>query len=253
MSIHSSVTNGVARIAISRPEKKNALTAAMYQQLAEAIAAAEADHAVRCLLICGTPDAFTAGNDLEEFARHPPNSADAPVFRFMAALRDAEKPVVAAVTGVAVGIGTTLLLHCDLVYAADTARFSMPFVSLGLCSEFASSFLLPLRAGHSRAAEKLLLAEPFDAADALELRIVTRVLPAAEVLTYAQTRAERFSALPPNSVRTTKRLMKHAHRRVVEEVMAMEIEHFAQLLRSGEAKEAFAAFFERRPADFSRF
>lgn len=251
MSIQTSTQNGVARITIDRPDKKNALTSAMYQQMAEAIRVAEGDSAVRAILICGTETVFTAGNDLQEFASRPAE-ADSGAFPFMTVLKAAEKPVIAAVAGNAVGIGTTMLLHCDLVYAADNAKFSVPFVSLGLCSEFASSYLLPLRAGHARAAEKLLLAEPFDAAEAVAMGIVTRVVPAGQVIDYAQSRAERFTQLPPNSVRITKRLMKAAQIAAIEETMTKEGDQFRNLLRGPEAKEAFAAFFEKRKPDFSR-
>jgi Enoyl-CoA hydratase/carnithine racemase len=153
----------VAAIGIQRPHKRNALTAEMYAQMAQAVAHAEADEGVRVLLFHGTDSAFTAGNDLEDFVRRPPADDDAPVFRFLRSVAGARKPLVAAVNGAAVGIGTTLLLHCDLVHAGEDARFSMPFVKLGLVPEFASSYLLPLLAGYHRAAEMLLLAEPFDA------------------------------------------------------------------------------------------
>ena len=156
MSINFTVVNGVATIEIARPEKKNALTAAMYQSMAEAIVAARADTTVRALLIIGQPGIFTAGNDLADFMANPPSSIDSPVFRFMRALMGCEKPVVAAVTGAAIGIGTTLLLHCDLVYVAEDARFAMPFTSLGLVPEFASSLLLPQLMGRVQAAVRTL-------------------------------------------------------------------------------------------------
>ena len=166
--------NGVARIQIARPEKKNAITAAMYQSMADALIAAQEDAAVRAILICGDKTIFTAGNDLEDFMKNPPADMNAPVFRFMQALGYAEKPVIAAVNGAAVGIGTTMLMHCDLVYCAEDSVFSMPFVSLGLCPEFASSLLVPLNAGYHKAVEKLLLAEPISASEAVEMRIVNR-------------------------------------------------------------------------------
>ncbi len=177
MSIAVQTINGVARIAIARPEKKNAITVAMYQAMADAIGAAHDDGAVRAILIHGEKDIFTAGNDLEDFMKNPPTGMDAPVFQFMQALGLSEKPVVAAINGAAVGIGTTMLMHCDLVYCADNAMFSMPFVSLGVCSEFASSLTIPLAAGFHKAAEKLLLAEPISAEEALEMKIVNRILP----------------------------------------------------------------------------
>ncbi|MCX8003413.1 MAG: enoyl-CoA hydratase [Burkholderiaceae bacterium] len=253
--IRTETADGVARIEIARPEKKNALTLAMYQQLADAIDAAREDGAVRALLIHGQPDIFTAGNDLEDFMRAPAREAgmDAPAFRFMRALIGCDKPVIAAVNGAAVGIGTTLLMHCDLVYAADNAMFSMPFVSLGLCTEFASSLLVPLAAGYHRAAEKLLLSEPISAEEALEMGIVNRLLPPAEVLAHAKRQAARFNLLPPNAVRTTKRLLRAGWQAAVEKILAEESQQFGKLLASPEAREAFTAFFERRKPDFSRF
>lgn len=253
MSIRTETADGVARIEIARPEKKNAITVAMYQQMADAIAAAHDDGSVRAILIHGAPEIFTAGNDLEDFMKNPPSDEKAPVFQFMAALGYAEKPVVAAVNGPAVGIGTTMLLHCDLVYCGDSAMFSMPFVSLGLCAEFASSLLVPMNAGYHKAAEKLLLGEPMSAEEALEMKIVNRILPPAEVLGYAQKQAARFNGLPPASVRETKRLMKAGWRTVTEKIIADEAKSFARMLRTEEAKEAFTAFFERRKPDFSRF
>ena len=253
MSIAVQTINGVARIAIARPEKKNAITVAMYQAMADAIGTAHDDGTVRAILIHGEKDIFTAGNDLEDFMKNPPAGMDAPVFQFMQALGLSEKPVVAAVNGAAVGIGTTMLMHCDLVYCADNAMFSMPFVSLGVCSEFASSLTIPLAAGYHKAAEKLLLAEPISAEEALEMKIVNRILPPGEVLDYAIRQAERFNALPPASVRETKRLMKFAWRSMTEKLIMEEAKSFERMLRSAEAKEAFSAFFERRKPDFSRF
>ena len=253
MTVVSTTINGVARIQITRPEKKNAITAAMYQVMAEALAAAQDDSAARAILIHGHKDIFTAGNDLEDFMKNPPADLNAPVFRFMQALGYAEKPVVAAVNGAAVGIGTTMLMHCDLVYCADNSVFSMPFVSLGLCPEFASSLLIPLNAGYHKAVEKLLLAEPINADEAVEMKIVNRVLPADDVLDFAIKQAERFTQLPPASVRATKRLLRSGWKAVTERVIADEASSVGQMLRSAEAKEAFTAFFERRKPDFSKF
>lgn len=253
MSINTAVNNGVASIEIARPEKKNALTAAMYLQMAEAIAAAGQNDQVRALLIHGAPNIFTAGNDLEDFMKSPPADTNAPVFAFMRALANAEKPVVAAVNGAAVGIGTTLLAHCDLAYCSDDAMFSMPFVSLGLCAEFASSLLVPLAAGYHKAAEKLLLSEPISAEEAVEMKLVNRILPPSEVLNFARRQAERFNALPPTSVRETKRLMKSSWQSLTEKAIADEAQTFARLLTSAEAKEAFSAFFERRKPNFAQF
>jgi enoyl-CoA hydratase/carnithine racemase len=253
MNIRTATHNGVATIEIARPEKKNALTAAMYQAMADAVLDAQLDSGVRALLITGQPGIFTSGNDLEDFMQRPPAGPDSPVVRFMKALAECDKPVVAAVTGGAVGIGTTMLLHCDLVYVADDARLAMPFVGLGLVPEYASSLLLPRLVGHVRAAEKLLLGDPFNGEQAVELGIANAVLPAAEVLNHARRMAERFNQLPPGAVQDAKRLMKRAGRELIAQQMAAEGELFTQRLRSPEAREAFQAFFEKRKPDFSKF
>ncbi len=253
MTIKTATLNGVATIEIARPEKKNALTMAMYTAMADALAAATADTAVRAVLITGQPGCFTSGNDLEDFMQRPPQGEESPVARFMQALLACDKPVVAAVTGAAVGIGTTLLLHCDLVYVSDEARLAMPFVSLGLVPEFASSLIIPALMGHVRAAEKLMLGEPFSGSDAVDCGIANAVLPAGEVVNHARRMAERFNALPPSAVRETKRLMRAPLHEQVQQVMAGEGELFRQRLRSPEAMEAFQAFFQKRKPDFSPF
>ena len=253
MNIKTATFNGVATIEIARPEKKNALTQAMYTAMADALAAAKADNAVRAVLFTGQPGIFTSGNDLEDFMQRPPQGADSPVFRFMQALLDCDKPVVAAVTGAAVGIGTTLLLHCDLVYVSDEARLAMPFVSLGLVPEYASSLIVPALMGHAKATEKLMLGEPFTGADAVECGIANAVLPATEVVNHARRMAERFNTLPPAAVRETKRLMRAPLRAQVQSVMAAEGALFSQRLTSPEAKEAVQAFFQKRKPDFSSF
>ncbi|GIX24197.1 MULTISPECIES: enoyl-CoA hydratase [Caldimonas] len=253
MSIKTAVLNGVASIEIARPEKKNALTAAMYQAMADALVLARDDKQVRAVLIHGQPDIFTSGNDLEDFMQRPPQGMDSPVFQFMRGLLECDKPVVAAVTGAAIGIGTTMLLHCDLVYAADTARFAMPFASLGLVPEFASSLLVPLYAGHVKAAEKLLLGDPFGAEEAQEMRLINAILPAGEVVNHARRVAERFNQLAPAAVRESKRLLRRANAKLVQDTIAVEGELFGQRLRSPEAREAFQAFFEKRKPDFTKF
>src|SRR5881628_3087640 len=187
--IRVATAGAVTEIAFDRPARRNAITAAMYEALAAALSAAEADPQVRVIVVHGSPEAFTAGNDIEDFARRPPQGEDAPVFRFLRTMSQVRKPIVAAVNGPAIGIGTTLLLHCDLVYAAEDARFQLPFVSLGVVPEFASSYLLPLVAGYHRAAELLLLGEPFDARKAYECGFVTRVVPAGETLGSARAAA----------------------------------------------------------------
>lgn len=256
MTILATKSNGILTLEFHRLERKNAITGAMYQQLADALRDAEADTATRAILITGKPEIFTAGNDLDDFLNNVSEGAmteQRPVFQFMTALEGCTKPVVAAVSGMAVGIGTTLLMHCDLVYAADTARFSMPFTQLGLCPEFASSLLVAQAAGYTRAAEKLLLGEAFPAQEALEMGIVAKVLPAAELLDFAQGQAAKLAKLPPSSIRTTKALMRRARSALVKETIAAENERFSAMLTGAEAKEAFTAFFEKRKPDFSAF
>jgi enoyl-CoA hydratase/carnithine racemase len=246
-------TDGVFHIEMARPEKKNALTAAMYATLADALASAEADPAVRVILISGAGGNFTAGNDLADFVDQPPTDESAPVFRFLEAFANLRKPFVAAVEGVAIGVGTTLLLHCDLAYAGSSARFALPFANLGLTPEAGSSLLLPLRAGHVRAAEMLMLGEIFTAQTALDLGIVNAVLPDGQVLDHALERCYKLVSQPAASLRLTKQLMKRAQQVSIRDTMSVEAEVFKQRLVSPEAREAFAAFFEKRRPDFSKF
>ena len=257
MSIKTATLNGVATIEIARPEKKNALTVAMYQAMTDALVAAREDAAVRAVLITGQPGIFTSGNDIEDFMKRAPgqgsDAMDSPVFRFMRALLDCDKPVVAAVTGAAIGIGTTLLLHCDFVFVSDEARLAMPFVALGLVPEFASSLVVPQLMGHRRAAEKLLLGDPFTPQDAVDCGIANAVLPASEVVNHARRVAERFNHLPPGAVREAKQLMRGPQREHIVETIRREGELFAARLRSPEAMEAFQAFFQKRKPDFSKF
>jgi len=212
---------------------------------------------VRAVLISGQPGIFTSGNDIEDFMSRPPgqgsDALDSPVFGFMRALTECDKPVVAAVTGAAIGIGTTMLLHCDLVYVADDARLAMPFVSLGLVPEFGSSLLVPQLMGHRRAAEKLLLGDPFTAEQAVECGIANAVLPAGEVLNHARRVAERFNTLPPGAVREAKQLLRAPDRDQVLSTIRTEGALFSKRLRSPEATEAFQAFFQKRKPDFSKF
>ncbi|VXB50960.1 Enoyl-CoA hydratase [Burkholderia sp. 8Y] len=244
---------GVLSIVLNRAEKKNAITAAMYQEMADGLYEAENDATVRAVLLRGNGGAFSAGNDLEDFLNDPPKNLDAPVFQFLRRLSGMPKPVVAAVAGVAVGIGTTMLLHCDIVYAAKNAKFSLPFVQLGLCPEAASSLLLPRIAGYQRAAEKLLLGEAFDVGEAISMGFVNGAIDAAELDAYAFERARRLAALPASSLKTTKALMKNEQRNEVAARMEEEAAHFSGMLGAPEAREAFQAFFEKRRADFSRF
>lgn len=253
MSIKTATHNGVATIEIARPEKKNAITLDMYATMADALTEAHADGAVRAVLLTGQPGIFTSGNDLEDFLQRPNQGLESPPFRFMRALAGCEKPVVAAVTGAAIGIGTTLLLHCDLVYVSDEARLALPFTSLGLVPEFASSLLLPRLLGHARAAEKLLLGDPFGPQDAVDLGLANAVLPAGEVVHHARRVAERFNALPPGAVREAKRMLRAPLQHQLLQTIESETEAFAKRLRSPEAMEAFQAFFQKRKPDFSRF
>lgn len=238
---------GVLRLQINRPEKRNALTAEMYSGLARGLAEAEAEADVRVILLAGTADTFTAGNDLKDFLENPPSGPESPVLGFLHAIAHASKPIVAAVSGPAVGVGTTMLLHCDLVYADETAKFQLPFVDLGLTPEAASSYLLPAIAGYHRAAELLLLGEPFGAEKAREIGLVTDVVEAWELTNVAQGAAEKLAVKPAEAVRLTKQLMKRATASAVDEAMAEEGRHFLERLRSPEAKAAFTAFLEKRP------
>lgn len=254
MDILSSIEHGVLTIEFNRPEKKNAITSAMYQMMADALRQAETDPAVRAILITGKPDVFTAGNDLEDFMKNSSAQVgDRPVAQFMRNLSGATKSVVAAVAGNAVGIGTTLLMHCDLVYAADNAKFAMPFTQLGLCPEFASSLLFPAMVGYQRAAEKLLLGEAFLAEEALEMGLVSRVMPADDLIPFARGQANKLAALPASSLRVTKNLLKSAQTQAVQVRMQEENRHFGEMLGAPEAKEAFTAFFEKRRPDFTKF
>lgn len=242
---------GVTTLTFNRPDKKNSITAAMYATLADALATAAADASVRCVVFQGSETTFSAGNDIGDFLNNPPATGDAPVFQFLRGIAQFPKPVLAAVCGPAVGIGTTLLFHCDLVYAGDNAAFSMPFVNLGLCPEAASSLLVPQMLGYHRAAEALLLGEPFMAEAALEVGLVNRVLPPSEAAGYAQTVARRLAAKPISSLIETKRLMKKGQAQQVMAVMAEEGSSFGRMLREPAAREAFGAFMERRTPDFS--
>ncbi len=250
--IETCFQHGVLRIGINRPEKKNALSLKMYEAMAEALARAEEDERVRVLLLHGTAECFTSGNDLADFAHAPPSGKDSPVFRFLAAVSGAKKPLVAAVNGPAVGIGTTMLLHCDLVYAGEGAVFQLPFVNLGLCPEAASSYLLPKLAGHLRASELLLLGEPFCAEAALKMGLVNGIYPDGKLFQGAIGQARKLAEKPQGSVRLTKALLKESQAERVAGVMSREGRHFMEALAGPEAREAISAFLEGRTPDFSR-
>lgn len=243
---------GISTITFNRLDKKNSITSAMYAALADALEAAVQDSATRVVVFQGHESIFSAGNDIADFLNKPPATADAPVFRFLRALSGFAKPVVAAVCGPAVGIGTTLLFHCDLVYAGDNAAFSMPFVNLGLCPEAASSLLATQLLGHHRAAEALLLGEPFMAEAALEVGLVNRVVPPTEANALAQSVARKLAAKPMASLLETKRLMKKGQAALVQAQMSEEATSFGRMLREPAAREAFGAFMEKRKPDFSQ-
>ncbi len=242
---------GVLEARLDRAAKKNALTFAMYAALTEALQQAQADASVRAALITANGETFCAGNDIAEFLNPRPDFGAAPPSRFIEALATFEKPLVAAVQGPAIGIGATMLLHCDLVYAAPTARLRMPFVSLGLVPEAGSSLLLPRRVGDAVAAEMLLLGAWIDAERARDLRLVNAIVPTVELGSFARQRAEELAACPPGALRATRALIR-GDATLLRARIQSEAAAFAQCLTSPEAREAFTAFLERRPPDFSK-
>ncbi|MDP2244662.1 enoyl-CoA hydratase [Pseudomonas sp.] len=245
---------GLLTLRFNRLQKKNALTRAMYSGLAEVLDQADQDASVRAVLITGGETCFTSGNDVADFIQAPPSGLGSEVFRFMQALFEFSKPVVAAVSGPAVGIGTTLLLHCDLVYVSRDASLKMPFVNLGLCPEYGSSLLLPRLLGHVRAAELLLLGQGFTGEQAAAWGIANEALQdGPATLARAREMAQRFQQLAPSAVADSKRLMRAPGREELRRVIEEEGALFGERLRSPEAIEALTAFMQRRPADFSRF
>ena len=243
--------DGVLLLRIQRPEKKNALTQAMYAALSAALAEAARDPDVRVVVLTGSGDSFTSGNDIADFLAAPPEGENSPVFRFLAALHRFEKPLVAAVNGVAAGIGVTLLLHCDLVYVRAGASLQLPFVSLGLCPEAGSSLLLPRLIGYPRAAELVLLGRPFSAEQALDWGLINGVASDAEAtLALALAQAQGLALQPAAAVRLSKMLLKQAEVEVLGERIALEGRHFTARLRSPEARAALHSFVaRRRPAE----
>ncbi|WP_334078663.1 enoyl-CoA hydratase [Microbulbifer sp. M83] len=251
--VQAQVSDRVLEITIVRPERKNALTMAMYQAMADLLNTAAEDRDVRVVVITGAEGVFTSGNDLMDFLGGAASSEESPVFQFMVALYNFPKPVIAAINGPAVGIGTTMLLHCDMAFAGEDALFQMPFVNLGLCPEYASSYFMPRIMGHARAAELLLLGKKFDAAEAVELGICNAAVAAEEALPRARQVAAELATRAPEAVRLSKQLLrKGTHDRGLE-VIQEEAGHFQKRLQSEEFKEAATAFMEKRPADFSRF
>lgn len=244
---------GVATITLNRPEKKNALTVEMYASLVEGLTRAEQDTAVRVVLLRGEGDNFTSGNDLKDFMNDPPSGFDSPVFQLLLKLVDFEKPLVAAVHGAAIGIGTTALMHCDLVYAREDAKLHMPFVNLGLCPEGGSSLLFPRLVGMQKATEVLFFGDAFGAEDAKDMGLVNEVFPAASFDEEVRGRVERLVAQPAAALRAAKELLRGRHREELKDVMMREGAAFIERLVSSEAGEAFSAFFEKRKPDFTQF
>ena len=247
---------GVTTLTLNRVDKKNSITAAMYAAMADALLHAEQDNAVRAVVIQGHATVFSAGNDIGDFLNGPPRlegaAQDTPVMRFLRGISSFAKPLIAAVCGPAVGIGTTMLFHCDLVYAGDNAMFSMPFVNLGLCPEAASSLLVPQMMGYHRAAEALLLGEPFMAEAALEVGLVNRIVPPTEANGIAQAQARKLAAKPISSLLETKRLMKQGQAGLVAQQITEESASFGRMLHEPAAREAFSAFMAKRKPDFSK-
>lgn len=246
------LSDGVMTLTLHRLDKKNSITAAMYADMADALTQASEQDAIRVVVFQGHETIFSAGNDITDFLNKPPSNQESPVYRFLFGIASFPKPVVAAVCGPAVGIGTTMLMHCDLVYAGDNAAFSVPFVDLGLCPEAASSLLMPQMMGYHRAAEALLLGEPFMAEAALEVGLVNRIVPWQEANHLAQAQARKLAAKPIRSLVETKRLMKKGQAQGVIQQMKEEGASFARMLREPAAREAFTAFMEKRKPDFSR-
>ena len=251
-NIRQHLESGVLTLRIHRPQKKNALTKSMYAALARALSEGAENSAVRVVLLTGSEGVFTSGNDVNDFLMARDTSEDSPVAKFMRELAAFPKPVVASVAGLAIGIGVTMLLHCDLIYAGRETRLQMPFVNIGICPEFASSYLLPRIMGHARAAELILFGDPFSAKQAQEYGLVNAVVDDENVEAYALERAQRLARQAPNALRTSKALLKRWSAATVDEAMPVEAEHFGPMLRQAEALEAMAAFVEKRSPDFSK-
>jgi enoyl-CoA hydratase/carnithine racemase len=245
-------SGSILRVQLNRPTKKNAMTVAMYAGLADLLNEADKDETINVVLLHGAGDCFTAGNDLEDFVKNPPGPGDSPQGRLISALIDFSKPLVAAVHGVAIGGGTTILTHFDFVYAADNTKFQVPFINLALVPEFGSSYSLPRQLGYLQAAELLMLGEAFNAARAGELGLVTVVVPTSEVLARASESAQKLARKPTAALRACKKLLKCSEREQLKQSVAREGEEFAARVRSAETKEAISAFFEKRAPDFAR-
>lgn len=243
---------GVLRIQLNRPTKRNAMTSAMYLALAAIFETAAKDLHTRVVLWHGAGDSFCAGNDIEDFLKNPPGPGESPQAGLMNALLDFDKPLVAAVHGAAIGGGTTMLTHCDFVYAGESTTFQMPFINLAVVPEFGSSCSIPARIGHVRSAELILLGTPFDARRAAELGLITRVVPDQDVLGLATETARKLAAKPAGAMQASKRLMKQPFREQIEAALKAENEEFSVQVRSGDAREALTAFLEKRKPDFTK-
>ena len=245
-------SGSIIRVELNRPKRRNAITSGMYVTLADIFNDAAKDEQIRVVLWHGAGESFSAGNDVEDFLANPPGPGDSPQARLMNALIDLDKPLIAAVHGAAIGGGTTMLLHCDFVYAGESAKFQMPFINLAVVPEFGSSYALPARIGHIRAAQLVLLGLPFDARRAVDLGFATQVVPDQDLLTTASETARKLAAKPAGALQASKRLLKRSFREQIKAAMKAENEEFSAQVRSEEAKEALSAFLEKRPADFTR-
>jgi enoyl-CoA hydratase/carnithine racemase len=243
-------SESILRIELNRPEKKNAMTARMYVALADILNQAAKEEDTRVVLWYGAGDSFCAGNDVEDFLKNPPGPGESPQARLMDALVDFDKPLIAAVRGAAIGGGTTMLTHCDFVYASENARFQLPFVNLALVPEFGSSWSLPARMGHIHAAELVLLGLPFDAKRAADLGFVTQVVPDKNLLATANETARKLAAKSASALQASKRLLKRSFREQMKTAMKAEDEEFSVQVRSKDAREAFTAFLEKRQPRF---
>src|ERR1700757_4163659 len=245
-------SGSILRVQLNRPARKNAMTSAMYITMADLLNAAAKDDDIRVVLWHGAGDSFCAGNDVEDFLKNPPGPGDSPQARLISALIDFEKPVVAAVQGAAIGGGTTMLTHCDFVYAGESAKFQFPFINLALVPEFGSSYSIPARAGYLQAAELILLGRPFDAQKAAQVGLVTQIVPDAHLLATATEAAQTLAEKPADALRACKRLMRRSVRDQLRQAAKAENEGFSVRVRSAETKEAISAFFEKRAPDFAR-
>jgi enoyl-CoA hydratase/carnithine racemase len=245
-------SGSILRIQLNRPAKRNAMTSAMYVALAEILNKAAKDEDTRVVLWHGAGDSFCAGNDIDDFLKNPPGPGESPQARLMEALVNFDKPLVAAVQGAAIGGGTTMLLHCDFIYAGESTKFQMPFINLAVVPEFGSSHIVPTRIGHVHAAELILLGAPFDARRAVELGLVNQVVSDNDVMARARETAEKLAAKPAAALQASKRLLKQPFREQIKAAMKAENEEFSVQVRSGDAKEAFNAFLEKRKPDFTK-